>query len=173
MPTNLELKARFTPPQKAHACALACGALPHGTLIQQDTYFRVPRGRLKLRETEGDTAELIYYERSEETTERWSRFTREPVAGCAGLAHVLAEAFGVLAVVRKRRELYIFRDARVHIDDVEGLGTFVEFEVPGGETPATIATMRELRVAFGIGDESVVKVSYSDMILAKRISGGA
>ena len=172
MPTNLELKARYTSPQKAHARARACGAAPHGTLIQKDTYFRVPRGRLKLRETEGETAELIYYERSEETTERWSRFTRERVAGPAGLARVLTEAFGVLAVVRKRRELYILRDARIHIDDVEGLGTFVEFEVTGGETPATIATMRELRDAFGIGDESVVKVSYSDMILAKRISPG-
>jgi predicted adenylyl cyclase CyaB len=74
--------------------------------------------------------------------------------------------------VRKRRELYIFRDARIHIDDVEGLGTFVEFEVTGGETPASVATMRELRSSFGIGEESVIKVSYSDMILEKRISAG-
>ena len=172
MPTNLELKARYPSPQKAHACAAAIGAGRRGLLIQQDTYFRVPRGRLKLRETERETAELIYYERTEESPERWSRFTREPVTEPAGLAHVLTEAFGVLAVVRKRRELYIFRDARIHIDDVEGLGTFVEFEVTGGETPASVATMRELRNAFGIGDDSVIKVSYSDMILEKRISAG-
>jgi predicted adenylyl cyclase CyaB len=87
--------------------------------------------------------------------------------------HVLTEAFGVLAVVRKRRDLYLFRDARIHIDDVEDLGTFVEFEVSGGETPATLATMRELKAAFGICDDSVIKASYSDMILAKRISDGA
>jgi predicted adenylyl cyclase CyaB len=173
MPTNLELKARYASPQKAHACARALGAVRCGTLIQQDTYFRVPRGRLKLREADGETAELIYYERSEEMTERWSRFTREPVTEARGLSRVLCEAFGVLAVVRKRRELYLFRDARIHIDDVDGLGAFVEFEVTGGETPATISTMRELREAFGIGDDIVIKVSYSDMILAKRISGGA
>ena len=172
MPTNLELKARYPSHQKAYACARACGAAREGLLIQQDTYFRVPRGRLKLRESEGEGAELIYYERSEETTERWSRFTREPVAAAAGLAHVLTEAFGVLAIVRKRRELYLFRDARIHLDLVEGLGTFVEFEVTGGETPATIATMRELRETFGIGDDTVVKASYSDLILEKRISGG-
>ena len=173
MPTNLELKARYPSPHKAHECAAACGAVRQGTLIQQDTYFRVPRGRLKLREAEGETAELIYYERSEEGTERWSRFTREPVGEPGGLVHVLEDAFGVLAVVRKRRELYLFRDARIHIDDVEGLGTFVEFEVTGGETPATLVTMTELRGAFGICDDSLIKVSYSDMILAKRISGGA
>jgi adenylate cyclase class 2 len=172
MPTNLELKAWYPSARKAHECARAAGAGWRSLLIQQDTYFRVPRGRLKLREAEGETAELIYYERSETTAERWSRFTREPVGEAAGLAHVLTEAFGVLAVVRKKRELYIFRDARIHIDDVEGLGTFVEFEVTGGETPATIATMKELREAFGIGDDGVIKASYSDMILEKRISAG-
>jgi predicted adenylyl cyclase CyaB len=173
MPTNLELKARYPSPRKAHASARAlAGAERRGLLIQQDTYFRVPRGRLKLREAEGAGAELIYYERNEESAERWSRFTREPVTEPAGLARVLTDAFGVLAVVRKRRELYIYRDARIHIDDVEGLGTFVEFEVTGGETPASIATMSELRSAFDIGDDAVIKVSYSDMILAKRISAG-
>ena len=172
MPTNLELKAQYPSPGQAHERARAMGAARHGTLLQRDTYFRVPRGRLKLRESDGETAELIYYERSEETGERWSRFTRAPVTEAGGLLHLLSEAFGVLAVVRKRRELYLFRDARIHIDDVEELGTFVEFEVTGGESPATLATMRELRAAFGIGDESVIKVSYSDMILAKRISGG-
>jgi adenylate cyclase class IV len=173
MPTNLELKAAYQSPQKARDCALACGAAPAGTLVQRDTYFRVPRGRLKLREIEGSEAELIYYERAEATAERWSHFTREPVAAPAGLLRVLTEAFGVLAVVRKRRELYLFRDARIHIDAVEELGTFLEFEVTGGETPASVVTMKELRAAFGIRDESVVKVSYSDMILAKRISGGS
>jgi predicted adenylyl cyclase CyaB len=178
MPTNLELKARYPSLQEAHACAAALGAARCGLLIQQDTYFRIPRGRLKLREAEGETAELIYYERVEESAERWSRFTREPVAATAGLVHVLTEAFGVLAVVRKRRELYIFRDARIHIDDVEGLGTFVEFEVTGGEIPSSVATMRELRNAFRIDEESVIRVSYSDLILEKRmlekrISGGS
>jgi predicted adenylyl cyclase CyaB len=172
MPTNLELKARYPSLQKAHERAAACGAARHGTHLQQDTYFRVPRGRLKLRETEGETPELIYYERSEETNERWSRYTREQVTEAGGISRVLSGAFGVLAVVRKRRELYLFRDARIHIDDVEGLGTFVEFEVTGGENPASVATMRELRDVFGIDDGSVIKVSYSDMILAKRISDG-
>ncbi len=173
MPTNLELKARYPSRAEAHARASACGASAHGTLLQTDTYFRVPRGRLKVREIAGSGAELIYYERSDATAERWSRFIREPAGEPAGLIRVLASAFGVLAVVRKRRELYIFRDARIHIDEVEDLGTFVEFEVTGGETPASVATMKDLREAFGIGDEIVVKVSYSDMILGKRISGGS
>jgi len=172
MPTNLELKARYPSPQRAHERAASCGAEPRGTLIQQDTYYRVPHGRLKLREAAGETPELIYYERQEETSERWCTFLREPVAGAAGIGAILAAAFGILAVVRKRRDLYLFRDARIHIDDVEDLGTFVEFEVTGGRAPATARTMRELREAFGIGDESVVKGSYSDMIAAKRISGG-
>jgi predicted adenylyl cyclase CyaB len=87
-----------------------------------------------------------------------------------GILRVLTDAFGVLAVVKKKRELYTYKDARIHIDEVEGLGAFIEFEVTGGETPASVATMKELRSAFGIAEESVIKVSYSDMILEKRIS---
>lgn len=173
MPVNLELKARYSSPEEARARAAACGASHRGILLQQDTYFRVPCGRLKVRETGGEEGELIYYERSDETAERWSHFTRERVGDGAGAARVLAGALGVLAVVRKRRELFLFRDARIHIDEVDELGTFVEFEVTGGENDATLATMKELRSAFGISDADVVKVSYSDMILAKRISGGS
>ena len=173
MAVNLELKARTASNAGARERALALGASPSGTLHQVDTYFVVPRGRLKLREFSGGEAELIYYERSEETPERWSRYTRERVGEPGAVCRVLAAAFGVQAVVRKRRDLYLWRDARIHVDDVEGLGTFLEFEVTGGETPATVATMQELRAAFAVAPEDVVKCSYSDMIPAKRISPDA
>jgi len=170
---NLELKARTASSECARSLALRCGASPAGTLMQEDTYFTVARGRLKLREIRGTGAELIYYERDEETPERWSDYTRETVSEPAGLKRVLARAFGVLAVVRKRRDLFLFRDARIHVDDVDGLGSFLEFEVTGGETSATEATMRDLREAFSVRVEDIVKCSYSDMIGAKRISAGA
>ncbi len=173
MPTNLELKSHCASPEAARACASACGAVPGGTFIQTDTYFRVPRGRLKLRQFSDGAAELIYYERAEDTPERWSHFTREDAGNPAGLLRVLTGAFGVLALVRKRRELYLFRDARIHIDEVDGLGSFIEFEVTGGETPESVATMKDLRSAFGIREETVIKVSYSDMIIEKRISADA
>ena len=173
MAVNLELKARIASPAAARAHALGAGAAPSGTLVQHDTYFRVPRGRLKLRETSGAPAELIYYERDETAPERWSRYTRETVGDGAGVRHVLEAAFGVLAVVRKRRDLYLLRDARIHVDEVEGLGSYLEFEVTGGETPATAATMRDLRAAFGVAADDILKCSYSDMILEKRISPDA
>ena len=144
-----------------------------GTLVQIDTYFTVPRGRLKLRETDGADAELIFYEREEETDERWSRYERERVEDPASLKRLLEAALGVRAVVRKKRDLYLIRDARIHVDDVEGLGAFVEFEVTGGETAEREATMRQLRAALAVAPEEILKCSYSDMIGAKRISAGA
>ena len=173
MAVNLELKARTASSESARALAVRCGASPAGTLLQEDTYFTVARGRLKLREIRGTGAELIYYERDEATPERWSQYTRETVSEPAGVKRVLARAFGVLAVVRKRRDLFLFRDARIHVDDVDGLGSFLEFEVTGGETSATEATMRDLREAFAVRAEDILKCSYSDMIGAKRISAGA
>jgi adenylate cyclase class 2 len=168
MPTNLELKARFPSSEEACGFARACGAIFQGILVQRDTYFCVPRGRLKLREFAEGSAELIYYERPEESLERYCRYTKEPVGNAARVAHVLNEAFGTLAVVQKRRRLFLYRGARIHVDEVEGLGSFVEFEVPGEESPQVLSTMRELRAAFSIRDAMVVRSSYSDMLFAKK-----
>ncbi|HXX62176.1 MAG TPA: class IV adenylate cyclase [Bacteroidota bacterium] len=168
MATNLELKARISSLDEALACARSCGATFQGILTQRDTYFRVGRGRLKLREFAEGGAELIFYERREDSPERWSHYTKEPVGDGSSVGRVLSEAFGILAVVQKRRMLFLFRGARIHIDDVDGLGSFVEFEVPGEESPEVLATMRELRSAFGITDPMVLRNSYSDIVFAKK-----
>ena len=168
MATNLELKARVRSLDEACSSARACGATFQGILTQRDTYYRVVRGRLKLREFAEGGAELIFYERQEDTPERWSHYTKEPVGDGRAVGRVLSEAFGTLAIVQKRRRLFLYRGARIHVDDVEGLGSFVEFEVPGEESPEVLATMRELRAAFGITDPMVLRISYSDMVFAKK-----
>jgi len=109
-----------------------------GDLRQTDTYFATPRGRLKLRETAGFQAELIFYERDEHGTDRASDYevahSNEPDA----LRGLLAASLGVLATVRKRRTLLVLDGTRMHLDNVEGLGAFMEIEVPvqDGDDPA-------------------------------------
>jgi len=168
MATNLELKARIPSLAHGHACASRCGAAYQGLLRQRDTYFCVPHGRLKLRECEGGEAELISYERDETAAERWSHYRKEGVANSGVITRMLGEACGILVVVEKRRELYLYRNARIHIDAVENLGTYLEFEVMGEPSTESAETMRELREAFGVTEGDVVRCSYSDLILAKR-----
>jgi predicted adenylyl cyclase CyaB len=166
MPVNLELKARIRSCAEARGRAESGGAQFQGILRQVDTYFHVRNGRLKLREHAQGSAELIYYERAEDSPERWSDYMTIPVADPGDLKAALSAALGVLAEVRKERTLFLYRGARIHLDRVEGLGEFIEFEVPVGEAPETAEVMRELRGIFGVADEAVEKHSYSDIILS-------
>src|SRR5271155_5219458 len=97
---NIELKARDPDPARSLQAALDLGASDEGWLHQTDTYFRVPHGRLKLRE-EGAIAQLISYERANESVARQSCYRLVPVSDPAELKDALSDALGVLVVVEK------------------------------------------------------------------------
>lgn len=173
MPRNLELKARIPQCSGAVARARDCGARCSGTLLQTDTYFSIPEGRLKLREFHGIGAELISYIRDEQTSERWSDYRKAPITDPTAMKSALGGALGVLVIVEKERQLFIYRGARIHIDDVRELGSFLEFEVPSDGRLPPEELMRELREIFSVADIDVEKGSYSDMILVKSSRPGA
>jgi adenylate cyclase class 2 len=146
------------------------GAEPARVLLQCDTYFEVSRGRLKLREQPPEVAQLIAYERADEARARESRFQIVTVAEPEALAAVLADTLGIRARVAKRRELYMWRGVRIHLDEVEELGDFIEFEAPvdadASEADAR-ARVAQLRDAFGVRREDVVARSYCELARAR------
>lgn len=168
MPTNLELKARYSSVAHAEHIARRLRARFVGILRQTDTYFRVPAGRLKLREINGKIFELISYRRPNIRSSRYSHYDVYPVELPHSLKRMFFFLFGTLVVVSKTRRLYLYRNARIHIDRVRGLGTFVEFEVQvkHGKRQAR-RLMRELIKAFSIPRHSTVGLSYSDLLLKK------
>lgn len=132
---NLEFKAELRDPELARAALRACGAERVGVVTQTDTYFRVPVARLKKREqTAGEPGhfderevEYIRYERDDRGGPRISRFTIHT-------EEEFRERYGaseppVDVVVRKRREVWVAGRARVHLDEIEGLGRFFEIEI--------------------------------------------
>jgi len=123
---NFELKARCSDLDHARAAARDLGAVPDCVLLQHDTFFPSANGRLKLREIEGAGTELIWYDRPNHEGARLSRFRIVPAPD--GLKEALTLALGTSGIVRKRRELLLWHNIRIHLDQVEGLGTFVEFE---------------------------------------------
>jgi adenylate cyclase class 2 len=165
LPRNLEIKSRVDDLVATEETAQAIGAEYRGIARQVDTYFCAERGRLKLREIDHEKAELIYYVRSEKNIRRWSEYEVFPVlVGDAGkLKAMLSRSIGVAAVVSKRRRLYMFENARIHIDTVDHLGDFLEFEVmmEKGERQAK-RLLEHLMKAFGVKQKDCVKVSYSD-----------
>jgi homotetrameric cytidine deaminase len=166
---NVELKARDADPAATLQRALALGATDEGVLTQRDTYFGRARGRLKLREQEGGAehgARLVAYARPDSDDARTSAYRLAEVAGPAALREALDAALGTLVVVDKRRHLLLWENVRIHLDDVQGLGSFVELE---GVAAADSDLTREhelvarLREELALGDP--VAVSYSDLLL--------
>jgi len=162
---NLEFKARLADPGAALAAARQLGADLWGDLRQTDTYFAVARGRLKLRETVGFQAELIFYERDEVSEARPSDYSVVAFKDAGDLREALSRALGVVAVVRKRRTLLLLDTTRIHLDNVEGLGSFIEIEVPvSGEGQSAAERLTALIASLGLTWDDCIRQSYADMV---------
>ena len=165
MPKNLEIKCKYASLPKARKIAHRIGATAKGTLAQTDTYFKVKSGRLKLREIDGREFELIYYQRPNKRTSRYSDYTIIAVKDPRPVKALFASLLGISTIVSKKRTLFLFKNARIHIDAVRGLGTFMEFEVIvkfGKRQAKTL--MDDLMSEFEIGKKELLAGSYSDMI---------
>ena len=173
---NLELKARDPDPARSLERALALGAEDMGEITQRDTYFAGARGRLKLREQDAEGSalwdELIEYSRPDSTDPRPSTYLRVPVADAPTLREALEAAYGTLVTVVKKRRVLLWEGVRIHLDDVEGLGSYLEFEAlaeQGSDLSAERDKLERLRDELGIQDANLVATSYSDLVLG----GGA
>jgi predicted adenylyl cyclase CyaB len=163
---NLEFKTRLADVRQTEAALRALGATDAGTLVQRDTYFRVASGRLKLREMP-DRAELIAYDRDETGTEMLSQYTVTPVDTPAAAREELAARHSIRGIVKKSRSLWHYKNARVHLDHVGGLGTFLEIEVVDPRAPDEgHALMDELIVALSLDLDGGVRASYIDLLEA-------
>ena len=149
-------------------------------LHQVDTYFRVPTGRLKLREIEdvddpaSARAELIAYVRPDQATSRWSTYfvTNIPATEVGSLVASLDATVGTLVRVAKRRDIAIWDSTRIHLDTVDGLGAFIELETVIGEQSDENATAEHNRIAAALGLDRwpPISASYGDLLLAEGIS---
>ena len=166
---NVELKARLQSLDAARDLArhLATDQLPDQH--QVDTYFHCRQGRLKLREINGAPAQLISYQRPDTTAAKASRYYLIDVPDPAAMLQGLTAALGVIVRVEKHREIYFYHNVRIHLDRVERLGTFLEFEAvltsddALGQGEALVAWLQE---KFSIEPTELLTHSYSDMLLA-------
>jgi homotetrameric cytidine deaminase len=166
---NVEIKAHDADPAATLERALALGASDEGVLSQRDTYFAGARGRLKLREQEGGSeagARLIAYSRPDEDAARTSAYRLAEVGDPDALREALDAALGTLVVVDKRRHLLLYENVRIHLDEVQGLGSFVELEgvaQADSDLSSEHELVARLREELALG--GAVAVSYSDLLL--------
>jgi predicted adenylyl cyclase CyaB len=168
MARNIEIKARA--PQfdllRERAAALA----PDAPLIfrQQDFFYDVPRGRLKLRQFEdGTPAELIFYQRDDRDGPKVSYYTRSPVTNPEAMHSLLATALTTRCIVTKERHVFLVGRTRIHLDRVDGLGDFIELEVVLGQDDDEDGGEAEAHAMFkqlGVPESDLVAVAYVDLL---------
>jgi homotetrameric cytidine deaminase len=164
---NVELKARDHDPERTLGAALGHGAVDQGVLTQVDTYFAARNGRCKLREEDG-AATLIAYARADEAAARISAYHLVAVPDPAALKAALDSALGTVVVVEKFRRLLLWHDVRIHLDAVQGLGTWLELEAiasPDSDLAEEHRKVTELRAVLAMVDEDVVATGYAAMLL--------
>ena len=164
---NIEIKARIVSVDALteRAAALADGGPTE--ILQDDTFFNCPSGRLKLRVFTNNTGELIFYRRSNEQGPKQSFYVRTPTTDPDSLRETLSLAYGVVGRVRKHRTLYLAGRTRIHLDRVENLGDFLELEVVLRDDESVDAGIREaedLMRHLGVEPTQLIDRAYVDLL---------
>jgi len=167
---NYEFKARIKDEQRVRDALKTLNARSIGTDHQVDTYFRVPAGRLKVREGRIENA-LIFYRRTNARRARQSAVEMMLLPRRNSLRVILARALATLAVVDKHREIYFVKNVKIHLDRVRQLGKFLEVEAISrtGDVKKIRSQARHFQQLFSITAKDIVAESYSDLILAKNL----
>ena len=167
MTRNVEIKARVRDLAALRKRLVEVSASGPELLVQRDTFYTVLQGRLKLRQFGDGTAELIYYERPDKAGPKTSKYTRAQLTDAESTRNVLGRVLETKAIVAKQREVFLAGTTRIQLDEVDGLGTFVELEVvltedetdSDGERTASV-----LMEQLGIRQEDLIERAYVDLL---------
>ncbi len=167
MAKNLEIKVKLKSHKTIKSILKNNKISLSEVLNQTDIYYKVDRGILKLRIENGNKT-LIFYDRNEKSKKRWSEYyllDLSPVDANKYLKRFL----DVMVIVKKKRELYLYKNTRIHLDFVQGLGHFLELEtrVTNGLKDAEnrfnyLLNLLELR------SKKEIRASYKDLLLSKN-----
>lgn len=167
MARNVEIKARLKDFDVQFGIAKSICESDGEVIHQEDVFFACDRGRLKLRIFSDDDAQLIYYVRPDQLGPKTSNYvisaTREPNT----LRNALNLAYGETAVVKKKRLLFMYGRTRIHLDQVEGLGDFLELEVvlkEGESVSIGENEAKELMQQLSIQESNLVESAYVDLL---------
>jgi len=167
MPSNIEIKARVRDFDKIRRRAEELCNTPVEVIPQEDTFFNAPHGRLKLRVLSQNQGQLIYYSRPDQEGPKRSDYHISLTSDPENLKRVLGLAYGIRGVVRKTRYLYLVDQTRVHLDDINGLGQFMDLEVVmrEGQTDAEGKAIAEgLMTALGVERSDLLEGAYMDLL---------
>jgi len=167
MPRNLEIKIKVTSLKELKNKLKQKRIGLKKILIQKDVYYSVDTGLLKLRIENGEKS-LIYYKRDEKSAKRWSDYHVIKFAE-GDIEKFFKNILSTEITVSKVRELYLYKNTRIHLDKVKGLGSFIELET------LVIDDLRNAENRFNemveildLDTKSQIRASYRDLLLDKK-----
>lgn len=169
--TIVEFKVKVDNLESMRRKLKALGAKHTGTFDQIETHFIVPKGRLQLRQVDGEKTELIYYERENiSKPKRIDVFVLEVFENKA-ITALLKRILEVKATVKRAREIYSYQETQIYLDTVDSLGSYVKFERRTldafRETERNAQLLGQLMETLGISSENLEESSYSDLVNLK------
>jgi adenylate cyclase class 2 len=168
MHINVEIKARTKEPGRVLQRLADLGAELQGIDRQVDTYYEARTGRLKLRRGTIEHA-LIAYKRADQPGPKVSQVTLYEPNDSDRLHATLSAALGVLVVVDKQRHIWWADNVKLHVDEVKGLGTFLEIEAIDQHGNLGEVVLRrqcsEWLELLAVDHGDLIERSYSDMLL--------
>lgn len=170
MPRNIEIKAHIASVDAMLARASAIADSGPTELVQDDTFFACEMGRLKLRAFSASEGELIFYKRSNQAVPKESHYVRSPTSCPSSLRDALTRAYGQAGRVQKHRTLFVAGRTRIHLDQVQGLGSFLELEVvleDGEPIEQGTADVHKLMAQLGISQSQLIEGAYVDLLAQK------
>ena len=172
MARNIEIKAHIESIEVLAQKAAAIADEGPFEIVQDDTFFQCESGRLKLRTFSSEKGELIFYRRASQQGPKESFYLRSPTSTPDTLRALLSQAYGQAGRVQKHRTLFLVGRTRVHLDDVKGLGHFLELEVVLNESELAETGIREaqrLMAQLGIDSSQLIEGAYVDLLALRGV----
>jgi predicted adenylyl cyclase CyaB len=169
VPSNIEIKAFARDFEEIRRRAETLSDRPVEVIPQEDIFFNTAQGRLKLRILTEHNGQLIYYVRPDQEGPKRSDYHISGTTDPENLKRVLALAYGIRGIVQKTRYLYLVGQTRIHLDDVEGLGQFMELEVVMQAEQSDAdgqAIAEDLMARLGVEKGDLLEGAYMDLLAA-------
>jgi len=172
MAKNLEIKAFCSDLERTESIVKKIATEYLGLDTQTDTYFYTKNGRFKLRESSQSGSYLIPYLRLDQTDAKVSMYAKIDIENNSNVKSLFEEILGVQSLVKKKRTIYLYENVRIHLDEVEGLGTFIEFEAVFDDKDNCDEEKQKAKVDYlmqklDIKKDMLIAVSYENLLKDK------
>ncbi|WKX93257.1 hypothetical protein Q1695_010916 [Nippostrongylus brasiliensis] len=168
MHQSIVLKARVDDIEQAENAIFDLTESLGTFFVQEDVYFNVPNGNLKLRIMHPNRCgQLIYNSLSNKSDHKLSESQVTEVEDVLSIRATLSAALGERGTITKKRRVFTMDDVRIYLDDVDQIGQFIDIAVTlnSSQSDSCYARAKEIRERLNISEDAVVPVAYLDMMM--------